>query len=1051
MKYSYLLVFIIAVFVSACTRPVGHKPSSMTIALPKEMKLKAGNSAQAVLGFLGHVVVNIRGPGIDVPISVNFDADKHDGSQPTSLPGSFTFDVPAGSGRLIQIMAVYLDTTTMVGDFYYGDVTQELISGDNNVMIPVNLAGSGSVEGGRITGRYFLADGSTPSGIVESRYQPPNGNPALVIEKHSMLNGWFSSFVLDTIPMDVVLAPSEVKMFAATKMSSFDGTTLTDNKKMKVILPDRYQSYGGGSGDMRKSETAVVGFFGDGVPTGAKVCFTEAARSFTQLFTDSTKTVPLQWSSSSTKLTDVRAVKGSAVVACTATDLAAAFTTVIPFNPALLNNWGGSDAISGFVGMFRFPADVTMGSSPVRVSYNNVGQYNTQFSVLPGSPSIADSVGVFYRASNSPRDFYGSGGDVPCQQFSQGGLGFLKISSIPLVAGTLDYNINNPAPADISNSAVMAFCPMKNGVAVGGGVVTDYLSNNPGGVPQAANSFSAYTEFNTVGTGQCHRIRLSLTNESGGLIKYNVTNSTARSFVLTSDAVGISFHADESTCIAGTSIVSSISISSNSVNGEIWYKNTSAEISKSVTITSNSFATAVSRIVGVSFQTPGTPSFLKIREGSIKMASNECRMLEVYTVSSTDVPGSVSSAATISLNKMDLALAAVTDTSFDFYSDCISTTPVTSLGLAVGDFKKSFAIKTGGSPSNDRVIQLTGLGTFNLYYNVLPLADHLAISINNGNPVYKGSCVPLYIEAQDALNSVVNTATFNFNLNVYHPTIPGAYGNFKNSCSTFASSGTLATGSYSSLTFSATAAQAGIQMEAQSIFQGRFNPTIFDIRPAPPVERPTLKVHLMSDDLIPVATTSPVTSWPVLDTSFLNTFILTTFTSVDKGNIPRRDGALFTSASSLLSGPISGLVTDALMMTVKFKLNTLPAPTTSADILSLDTGAGSFRIYVDDTTGGVFKIKGSGGWIGTDIVANTWYTVSLSNDGAGNTNGYVNGVTVSVAGSSGNPAGTSYTNFRIGSGFQGAVKAVIIDMGTGSAGFDIFGDVQYINNRVSDN
>lgn len=718
MKYSYLVVLVMAIFFSACTRPVVDKSSSMTIALPKEMKLKAAYSTQAVSAFLGHVVINVRGPGIAAPISVNFDADKHSGAQPTSLPGSFTIDVPPGTGRLIQIMAIYVDTTTMVGDFYYGDVTQDLVSGDNNIMIPVNLVGSGGIQGGGISGRYYLADGSTPSGTIESRYQPPSGKPAVVIERNSMLNGWFASFALDTIPMDVVLVPNEVKMFTALKLSNFDSSTMTDNKKMKVLLPDRYQSYSGGSGgDNKRGETSVIGFFGDGVPAAAKVCFTEASRTYSQLFTDSTKTVPLQWSASSTNLVDIRAVKSSSVVACTTNDLTAAYTSVIPFTPSLLNNWGGSEAVPGFMGVFRFPSNTSMGSSPVQVSYNILGQYIAQFSVLPGTPDIADSVGVFYRASSSPQDYYGSGGSAPCQQLAQGGFGFSKISSIPLAAGTLDYNVTNASPADINSNAVMAFCPMKNGSPIGGGYVASHFSSNS---QTLANSFSARTEFSTVGQNQCHRIRLNLSDSTTN--STNVMNTSIRNFSVTTTLPNLTFYNTEASCVAGTPTTSSAAISAGSTYAEVWYKDINAE-SGNISVSSTSFGgTTVAQTINLTSTSPTTVAALKVSSTDIRMPSDNCWVVDVYTVDSIGVPAPVTSATMASVSKLDLNLSVVADSTFNFYTDCTGTTSMTALNFAATEFRKRFAIKSGSvTPSSDRIIQFyaTGLSTFNIYLNML--------------------------------------------------------------------------------------------------------------------------------------------------------------------------------------------------------------------------------------------------------------------------------------------------------------------------------------------
>lgn len=1055
MKYSYLFAFIMTMVVSACTRPVADKASSMTIALPKQMKLKAANSAQA-LGFLGHVVINVRGAGIDVPITVNFDADKGDSSQPTSLPRTFSIEVPAGAGRLIQIMAIYIDVNTKIGDFYYGDVTQDLVSGDNNIAMPVNLVGSGNIEGGRVGGRYYLADGSTPTGVTETRYQPPGGKPAFVIDRSSILKGWFTTFALDSVPMDVVLVPGEVQMFSNMKLDDFNSTTLTDNKKMKVLLPSRYQDYGNNNGDSRGPETAVFGFFGAGVPSGAKVCYIEGARTYTKIFTDSTKATAVQWAVSSSKAADVRAIKSGTVATCSTSDISSAYTTVIPFRPVLLENWGGSNSAIGFEGAFRFPDDVTVGSSPVRVSYDNSGQYNAQFSVLPGIPDVANSVGVFYRSYNSPRDYQGNGSEAPCQQFAQGGLGFKSIASIPLTIATTTYNVNNASPADISSSAVMAFCPMKDGVPVGGGFVVDHFDNSMGQSPLAANSFTAQSDFNTVGTGQCHKIRLQLINESNGNTNYNVTNSVSRTFSLFGTATNIRFHADESTCVLGTSYVTSVNMPANNNFKELWFKDPTEE-SETVTISTSSFATALSRTVNVSFQAVSSASYINVKEQDIKMGADECRVVDVYTVDSSWIPAP--GATTISLAKKDSASNAITDTSFNFYSDCSSATAITSLAFTATDFRKSFAIKTGASPSSDRKIELSGLGTpYAITFRVTPIADHMSILINNGNPVYKGSCVPLYIEAQDFANAKVNNATFDFSMNAYHPTAPNSYGDFKMNCASPHSTGTLATGSYSSITFSAYVVQNGLKMEAQSIYQSYTTPINFDIKPAPPVERTTLKVHLMSDDLTPTSTVTSLVSWPRLDTTVRYTDGLNNWNSVSVNSNPRVNGALFDNTSYFFGSLSNAGVTDPIVATIKFKLDALPTGGSIIDILKIDNGTSwGHAIYIDDTTNGVFKIKGTGSWVGPTIEAGTWYTVSLSSDGSsniGSIHGYVNGADYGAGTSgNGNPGTGSYLNFKVGSGFSGAVKAVIIDVGAG-APMDltgVIGDHQYINGRVSDN
>lgn len=1024
-----LLILSAFLIFAGCTR-LEREVSKFSISLPAV-------SSMAVTGVLSKVIINVRGSGIQVPISVNFEADKN-GSTNSSLPSSFPIEVPSGSARLIQVLAIYVDGSTKNAEFYYGDTTIDLTGGDINVTIPLALAGSGNINGGLISGRYFSATGNTPTGVIESRYQPPAAKPAMVIQRSSMVHGWFSAFALDTIALDIVLAPQEEKLFGAFTLNSL---TYSDQKKMKVKIPAAYQSYGGGSGESRNSEAAVIGFFGPGVPANSRVCFTQATYTFTNLFTDVTKTTAIQWNSASSNPANVIAEKDASVVTCTGADLLLSFVTVLPFDPSLMNNWGGSEAISGFMGVFRFPTNTANGSSPVSVSYSNAGTYTAKFSVLPGIPTFADSIAVYYRSYNSPRDYQNSR-EVPCQSISQGGFGFRPLGGIPLNVGTQDYTVTNTSPGDISSNSAFAFCPMKNGVILGGGFINDHVWNSfGGGGGTVANSFMA-SAFNKIGVNQCHRIHINLVDSSNN--SWNVTNDNARSFSLT-NTQGSAFFATEADCLAATPTIGTFTIPASNTNGEVWIKGANSPSTvESVTLSTTSFGSAIDRTIDINLETPGGATSTKAMPDNIYLGTNDCRVIELYMFNGVGIPSTVGGVTTVNLDKWDLLNNPVSDTTFDYYSDCASNAVITSISIPGGEFKGRFAVKSTGTPSSDRIIHTAGMGAANVFMNVTPLAHHLAVNLNNGQDVYVGSCVPVHIRAEDVSNNLLSGATFQFNTNVYHPTIPGPYGEFVYSDCTSSATGpyTLATGSYS-LNFIPTISQAGVNFEAWSIFQQINQPKVVNILDVPPFTRSSsLKVHLTSDVLAP--NEFSMTNWASPYNTGITFYPVTSSSVAVGGPVPKTDGAIFPNTSAFFSGSIATGISDEFAITVRFKLSSLIA----SDILALTNGTSpeDFKIstYFDGTN---YKIIGSGGWTyTTPMTADTWYTVTLTRSGS-NVFGYVNGVAAGSASGFTSP-GTGYTGYRIGSGFSGAVKAVIIDASPSGPAAIGSADHSYLLQRV---
>jgi hypothetical protein len=246
----------------------------------------------------------------------------------------------------------------------------------------------------------------------------------------------------------------------------------------------------------------------------------------------------------------------------------------------------------------------------------------------------------------------------------------------------------------------------------------------------------------------------------------------------------------------------------------------------------------------------------------------------------------------------------------------------------------------------------------------------------------------------------------------------------------------------------------------RSPFVSYENSMTFNVLPIVAFTRNSLRFHLTSDVLAPNLNTTNI-PWPApIGRSDLTPSTLTS-SSVTTGQTPKGGGLLFSSANSKMNGSINLSETDDFTMTVRFKLNTLANVT----ILSLKNSASTstsnydLRIFVEqDSANGLYHLKGSGGWImSTELSINTWYTASLSRMGS-QFSGFVTinnstGPETIMAGNATyiTPPSLSYPTFELG-GFDGAVKAVIIDssLANSGAGAGVIGnrDHTYLNNRV---
>lgn len=1047
--YTLLVSLILLISINGCSR-LEVPATKFTFYIPQQKTLSS-KSTQSTLGTLQHVIINVRGPGIAAPISMNYDANSHDSSAPQELPSIYTLEIPSGSSRLIQILAIYSQENSKNSAFFYGDSTVNLNGGEVAVDIPMRLRGSGSTQSGRIAGRYFSSDGSNPSGMIESQFSPATDKPPMIITKSSMTAGWFTAFALEDIPMDIVLSGTGQKIFERVELNSL---TFSNNKAMKVTVPPLYQSFGGTYGQEREGTSVAMGFFGPGVPSGHKVCYTTANYIYPNLAVDSTKTAQIEWDAASTSAGKVIATKHASVTTCLGTDSALAYDSVYPFDPSIFNNWASDSGLSGFFGIFKIPGNSSNGSSPVAVSFDSTGQFTSQFSILPGIANSFDAIGIYYRSLNSPRD-YERNEEYPCSAIAAGGYGFRQIGTIPLVAGTSDYSVAKPSPPDISMNAAFAFCPLKNGVAFGGGFINSHpwdLSAGGGGgggmgPSVEANSFQAHMP-GQIGQNQCHRLNIQLVNESSGTFNFNVTNSTTRTFSV-SNNMGLSFFTNESSCLNGTPVINTLSIPANTIFAEIWIQSGATNKTGDIVIaSSSSFGAPISKSLHLNVVLPNPPTRVQAMRDKIFLGPNGCEIIELTAYDSSFTPSPFSGEEAVPLYKGDLS-ESVIDGSFDFYANCSSTTPITNAVFNAGTFKTTFAVKANGTPNSDRRIFIENYGPVNIYLNLIPQAEYVSVNINNGQPVYAGMCVPVTIQARDISGNVMTGANFPVDIMTYHPTLAGYYGKLTHSCgSPYPAMGPfyLSNGSYS-LYYHAENDVSGLQFETRSIMAHQVRQTPLNILAVPQFARTdSAKVHLTSD--VVHANYSSIPSWPVPIPGGLNFAHTSSINDVSAGANPKADGVIFNSTLSKIEGPITVSANYNMAITARFKIATA-GDATILSLRSTTTTVGDnqdFKIYTEVVSGSL-RLKGTGGWEYTETLnLNTWYTVTLTREGA-NVAGFVNGTPAGTT-STFTPSQGSYDQFEIGTGFVGALKAVIIDAdSSGAVGIGTT-DHDYLMQRV---
>ncbi|MCB0415949.1 MAG: hypothetical protein KDD50_16545, partial [Bdellovibrionales bacterium] len=187
--------------------------------------------------------------------------------------------VISGREYLIQALALYKDSSTGAMVFYYGDILSRPINDNESVRINLNDIGSGSGKEIKIAGRYFNADGSTPTDIVAVTFKPPNGQPTMEIMQDIILAGWFNVFAVDGVTFDYYLLKAQKSMFSVDDPFNSSSTEFGNaSHRVRVYMPDYYRS----SGEFEPSSEMIYGFYGSYVEANSNdfvSCYDNAVSS----------------------------------------------------------------------------------------------------------------------------------------------------------------------------------------------------------------------------------------------------------------------------------------------------------------------------------------------------------------------------------------------------------------------------------------------------------------------------------------------------------------------------------------------------------------------------------------------------------------------------------------------------------------------------------------------------------------------------------------------------------------------------------------------------
>ena len=696
LKLNLLLLILVASFsFVGCSRPKQETTSKINLNFGGAPSQKVGSLSECSGVCLRHVVVNVSGsgfPGIDLSIDVE-----------DLQSGNLSLEVPSGGDRLFQVIAVYYDSSNSSMIFYYGDSIQSLSGGTKDISIDVKPLNQSSSEQGHISGRWLGNDALAkyPTGELRVMYRPPNGRPAMTIEKSAIIAGWFSAFSIQGLNFDYVVKTYLGETVVLFENMNYENLTTSQNI-FKVRLPAHIDE-----GKPEQPVNYIYGFFGAPIHTSGKyVCYETAAETLGR-FKKSDGVSTYDWE-------ELVKTGGTTDFVNCGGDSSFPFQTnsAIKVLPKFLLN--GKTTSGGFLGPFAGRIEGTS------LSIFTMDSNSFSVAVVPGGAAIFDKAVLFSLPADKNEVF---GDDrVPCEAFARGEHGASRRGEVALLpTGTIATGSHNISAAD--SGLPTALCPSYQGKVHNGGYFKRGHSNawpSPTPVASEATGFEIQGPHK-ISAGLCHVYGIKLKDGSN----YSAVSSVPKSISIgLSGVTGVVY--TDSNC---TSSGSTISVPANMGYQQFSVLTSGGGSSGSLSSTTNDFANTA---VYLNFEYTSSPG----GEFDIKFAHSfqwsppvgECRPIEFFVVDSSGYPTNLAGDRLFAITTSHANLGV--------YANCNDANALAGHTILGGQYRAQLYIKTTGPvPANATITAVHSTLSDAVYFNVSPGLNYLTLNLKKNSQI----------------------------------------------------------------------------------------------------------------------------------------------------------------------------------------------------------------------------------------------------------------------------------------------------------------------------
>jgi hypothetical protein len=567
-KIFTLIVGVLAIGFISCTRAA---KDDAKLNLKIASSVDGQGSFAATTQELAHVSINVSGSGIASPIVYTWDAC-HDCSVQNLIPSSFQLTVPSGTGRLIQILAVYKDSVTSQMTFYYGDLSKDLTGTETTAEINVAKVGSGNITGGRVAGRYFNTATSGPTGLIDIKYNPGGGKLPLIVDNAVIVNGWFTMLMLSGANLEYIVRNTGEKLwgqemsFESAAMDPAENSGAYFDQRVRALIPihiEKREENNSTTYQFQDAETYVWGYWGPGA-AGKKVCTSNLDSSpvpqrLKQYKTgDITTAGPLSVSHyinwnlavpTRAQLTDTAnpyafvvfqgGLSMSSSCGSFTDNFANQFTN---FQKVTLDqiDGNGGDSVAGFTGIFRNSSNnnfVTVSGADPKVISGDL---------LPGVEEVFNGLRLFKRVNSEDYRL-----EIPkCNELASQGFVPASSADTPVTSSGSVSLASNITAAEGASGVTAVVCPVKDGAVAPVGIFLsrwNFNMNGGGSSMPPATQIALVTPQKSTMTGAfvnniCNPVTLEARTAAGDLgympnpVTVNLNSADANTSFYTSNS-----------------------------------------------------------------------------------------------------------------------------------------------------------------------------------------------------------------------------------------------------------------------------------------------------------------------------------------------------------------------------------------------------------------------------------------------------------------------------------------------------------------------------------